>query len=118
MFDWSWQLKDLNPEKDVKVFSTFSCGGGSSMGYKRAGFQVIGNVEIDKKINEMYKANHHPKYNFLMDLRKFNELDDLPEELYHLDILDGSPPCSTFSMAGAREQSWNKVKKSKIKPEF
>ena len=63
MFDWSWQLKDLNPEKDVKVFSTFSCGGGSSMGYKRAGFQVIGNVEIDKKINEMYKANHHPKYN-------------------------------------------------------
>ena len=67
MFDWSWQLKDLNPDEDVKVFTTFSCGGGSSMGYKRAGFQVLGNVEIDKKINEMYKANHHPKYNFLMD---------------------------------------------------
>lgn len=113
MFDWSWKLKDLNPDKDVKVFSTFSCGGGSSMGYKRAGFQVLGNVEIDKKINEMYKANHHPKYNFLMDLRKFNELENLPEELYHLDILDGSPPCSTFSMAGSREDSWNKVKKFK-----
>ena len=92
-FDWKWYLKDLNPDKDINVFTTFSCGGGSSMGYKRAGFHVIGNVEIDPKINAMYVKNHHPKYNFNMDLRKFNEKEDLPEELYHLDILDGSPPC-------------------------
>lgn len=92
-FDWKWYLRDLNPDKDVNVLTTFSCGGGSSMGYKRAGFHVIGNVEIDPKINAMYVKNHHPKYNYNMDLRKFNELEDLPEELYHLDILDGSPPC-------------------------
>lgn len=92
-FDWKWYLKDLNPDKDINVLTTFSCGGGSSMGYKRAGFHVIGNVEIDPKINAMYVKNHHPKYNFNMDLRKFNEKEDLPEELYHLDILDGSPPC-------------------------
>ena len=29
---------------------------------------------------------------------------DLPDELYNLDILDGSPPCSTFSIAGSREK--------------
>lgn len=81
------------------------------MGYKRAGFHVIGNVEIDPKINAMYVKNHHPKYNFNMDLRKFNELEDLPEELYDLDILDGSPPCTTFSTVGKREQSWGKKKK-------
>lgn len=110
-FDWKWYLKDLNPDKDINVLTTFSCGGGSSMGYKRAGFRVIGNVEIDPKINAMYVKNHHPKYNFNMDLRKFNEKDDLPEELYHLDILDGSPPCTTFSMAGKREEGWGKKKK-------
>lgn len=81
------------------------------MGYKRAGFEVIGNCEIDPKINEMYKKNHHPKYNYLMDLREFNKLENLPDELYHLDILDGSPPCSTFSLAGSRENSWGKNKK-------
>jgi DNA (cytosine-5)-methyltransferase 1 len=27
-----------------------------------------------------------------------------------LDILDGSPPCSTFSMAGSREKAWGKDK--------
>lgn len=111
MFTWKWSLQDIKQDKDVKVFSTFSCGGGSSMGYKRAGFKVLGNCEIDPKINEMYKKNHHPKYNYLMDLREFNKLDDLPDELYQLDILDGSPPCSTFSTAGDREGSWGKIKK-------
>lgn len=110
-FNWKWYLKDLNPDKDIKVFTTFSCGGGSSMGYKRAGFQVLGNVEIDPKINDMYCRNNHPKYNYCMDLREFNKLDNLPEELYHLDILDGSPPCTTFSMAGKREDTWGKKKK-------
>jgi len=110
-FDWNWRLADVKQDKDVKVFSTFSCGGGSTMGYKRAGMQVLGNVEIDPKINKMYVANNHPKYNFCMDLREFNDLDDIPEELYDLDILDGSPPCTTFSMAGDREKTWGKSKK-------
>ena len=110
-YSWNWRLEDLNPNKDVKVFSTFSCGGGSSMGYKRAGFQVLGNVEIDPKVNAMYCKNNHPKYNFCMDLREFNALDGLPDELYHLDILDGSPPCTTFSTAGQRERTWGKEKK-------
>lgn len=110
-FDWKWNLADIKQDKDVKVFSTFSCGGGSSMGYKRAGFQVLGNVEIDKKINEMYVKNNHPKYNFCMDLREFNKLEELPEELYGIDILDGSPPYTTFSMSGMREKTWGKEKK-------
>lgn len=76
------------------------------MGYKRAGFKVLGNCEIDPRMNEIYLKNLHPRFNFLMDLREFNKLDNLPEELYHLDILDGSPPCSTFSTAGAREKGW------------
>lgn len=35
---------------------------------------------------------------------------DLPDELYNLDILDGSPPCSTFSMAGSRDNAFKKEK--------
>lgn len=110
MFSWKWYLSDIKQDKNVNVLTTFSCGGGSSMGYKRAGFKVIGNVEIDPKINAMYVKNHHPRYNFNMDLREFNKLYDLPEELYHLDILDGSPPCTVFSTAGEREKNWGKEK--------
>lgn len=110
MFDWKWYLSDIKQDKDVSVFSCFSCGGGSTMGYKRAGFRVIGNCEIDPRMNAVYIANNHPKYNYCMDLRDFNKLEDLPEELYNLDILDGSPPCSTFSTAGLREKVWGKEK--------
>lgn len=109
MFSHKWSLADIKPDKDVKVFSIFSCGGGSTMGYKRAGFRVIGNCEIDSQINDMYVRNHHPKYNYNMDARQFLK-ENLPDELYQLDILDGSPPCSTFSMAGDREKAWNKNK--------
>lgn len=109
-FSLDYKLEDLKPSRNVTVFSTFSCGGGSSIGYKRAGFQVLGNVEIDPKINTMYKKNNHPKYNYCEDLRDFNKREDLPEELYHLDILDGSPPCTSFSTVGVRDRDWGKEK--------
>ena len=65
----------------------------------------------DKKINEVYVANHKPKYNYCIPIQQMNDLDDYPQELYNLDILDGSPPCSTFSLAGEREKNWGKSKR-------
>jgi len=111
-FPYKWNLKDAVFTKDKgKVFSCFACGGGSTMGYKLAGFDVLGCNEIDPKMMEAYKANHNPKYSFLEGIQTFKLRDDLPEELYNLDILDGSPPCSSFSMAGNRESDWGKEKK-------
>lgn len=109
MFDPIWTLDEIKQDKPVKVFSIFSCGGGSSMGYKRAGFEVIGNCEIDPKMNAIYVANNNPKYNYNMDIRDFLK-EELPDELYDIDILDGSPPCTPFSIAGDREDSWGKEK--------
>lgn len=80
------------------------------MGYKLAGFDHLGGVEIDPKVADIYQANHKPKYLFTEDIRAFNQRTDLPPELYNLDLLDGSPPCSTFSMAGSREKAWGKEK--------
>lgn len=114
-FPYRWNLVDGYPAKGInpngcKVFGTFICGGGSTMGYKLAGFEHLGGVEIDPKVADVYKINHKPKYLFVEDIRAFNERADLPAELYELDILDGSPPCSTFSMAGSREKAWGKEK--------
>ncbi len=111
-FPYKWTLKDAIFTKDKgKVFSCFACGGGSSFGYKLAGFDVLGCNEIDPKMIEAYKVNHNPKYAFLEPIQTFKLRDDLPTELYKLDILDGSPPCSSFSMAGNREKDWGKDKK-------
>jgi len=115
LFPYKWYLKDGYPSKGItknnlNVFGTFICGGGSTMGYKLAGFNHLGGVEIDKEVAKVYKLNHNPKYLFNEDIREFNKRQDLPSELYSLDLLDGSPPCSTFSMAGSREKAWGKSK--------
>lgn len=110
-FNYLWNLTDLANVKPngCKVFSTFSCGGGSTMGYKLAGYELVGNLEIDPRKNATYVKNHHPRFNYAEDIRKFREREDLPEVLYNLDVLDGSPPCLTFSMAGSRDDKWGEV---------
>jgi DNA (cytosine-5)-methyltransferase 1 len=111
-FPYEWTLEGANFTKDKgKVFSCFACGGGSTMGYKLAGFDVLGCNEIDPKMIEAYRVNHKPKYSYLEPIQTFKLRKDLPEELYNLDILDGSPPCSSFSMSGNREKDWGKEKK-------
>ena len=111
-YNYNWTLKDADFTKDKgKVFSCFSCGGGSTMGYKLAGFDVIGCNEIDPKMMDAYRVNHNPKYSYLEPIQDFKNRKDLPKELYNLDILDGSPPCSSFSVAGRRDKDWGKNKK-------
>ena len=109
-FHGPWNLTDLAtvPKNGHTAFSCFHCGGGSTMGYKLAGFNVLGGVEIDPEMMSIYRANHKPKHSYLMGVQQFNKLplDSLPDELKNLDLLDGSPPCSSFSMAGSREKKW------------
>lgn len=111
MTDVSWHLADLAkvPPNGVKVMSTFACGGGSSMGYKLAGCSIVAANDIDPEMAWHYKHNLNPPLYYLCPIRDLLTAD-LPPELFNLDILDGSPPCSTFSMAGDREKSWGKDK--------
>lgn len=83
------------------------------MGYKLAGYDVLGGVEIDPQMVKVYKANHKPKISYVMGVQDFNKIprNQLPKELFNLDILDGSPPCSSFSMSGSREKAWGDKKK-------
>ena len=117
LFPYEWRLADGFPAPGIqangrKVFGTFVCGGGSAMGYKLAGYDYLGGVEFDARVAEVYRTNLKPKYLFVEDIRKTVERDDLPEELYHLDILDGSPPCTLFTLnrGKKREDSWGKSK--------
>lgn len=113
-FNYKWNLSDLEnvTKNGYKVFSCFAGGGGSSQGYKMAGYDVIGCNEIDPRQMEIYKHNLKPKYSYLEDIRTFRLREDLPKELFELDILDASFPCSLFSTANpkADEKKGKEVK--------
>lgn len=111
MFNYRWNLEDGYPVADVAyhdttVMTTFACGGGSTMGYKLAGYDVIAANDIDPQMAKVYKVNHKPKQYFLCSIKELIQRNDLPK----VDVLDGSPPCSVFSMAGSRESAWQKDK--------
>lgn len=96
-----------------KVISTFSGCGGSSLGYKLAGFKVVAALEFIPEAVETYLANAPDTPVLQKDVREVSGLD-----LMHLagvrrgdiDILDGSPPCSGFSFSGRREDTWRDEK--------
>jgi DNA (cytosine-5)-methyltransferase 1 len=99
----------------LRVISTFAGGGGSSLGYRMAGFKVLWASEFIDAARDVYQANAAP--GTIIDGRDIREVDPLevlrtlglkPGEL---DVLDGSPPCSSFSTAGKREKGWGEVKK-------
>lgn len=89
----------------MKVVSTFAGCGGSSLGYKQAGAEVVAAVEWDPHAAMCYRLNHPRTAVFEGDIAKatgeaiFNATGlDVGE----LDVLDGSPPCQGFSTAGRR----------------
>jgi DNA (cytosine-5)-methyltransferase 1 len=102
------------PWNGFKVASTFSGCGGSSLGYKIAGFRVLWANEFIPAAQETYRANHRTTILSDKDIRTVGVeeiLQALNMKAGELDLLDGSPPCASFSTAGIREDGWGKVKK-------
>lgn len=113
-FDYRWTLKDAVFTMDRgTVFSCFSGGGGSSMGYKLAGFDVIGCNDIDPRMMTVYQKNHNPTHRYLESIRDMRMRADLPTDFFELDILDGSPPCTPFTVIGMRARGWGISRKAR-----
>lgn len=102
-----WYLEEYHRRKGsngLTFLSTFSGGGGSSMGWGLAGYEPVGAVEIDPKMAECYRKNLGGTV-FVEGVQDF-AARDLADMRGELDVLDGSPPCSVFSAAGHREKKW------------
>lgn len=90
----------------MKTLSLFSGAGGLDIGFHRAGFDIIGCVEIEKQYCETLKANRNNGTYFnpdakiyCEDIRNFN-----PNEFANkgIECVIGGPPCQPFSAAGRR----------------
>ena len=102
------------PLSGLRAVSTFSGCGGSSLGYRMAGFKVVWASEFIPAAAEVYRANHPHTILDTRDIRKVEAQDILAAtglKVGELDLLDGSPPCASFSTAGKREKHWGKAKK-------
>ena len=106
-------VKKASAENKFSVISCFAGGGGSSTGYRLAGGKILLINEFVEEAISSYKKNYPDTPVLVDDIKKYSGqdfLDKVKLKEGELDILDGSPPCSAFSVAGKREKGWDKTK--------
>ncbi len=97
------------PWNGYKLVSTFSGCGGSCLGYRWAGFRTVWASEFIEAACDVYALNYP---DVPVDPRDIREVR--PEEIFQatglevgeIDVLEGSPPCASFSTAGKKEKLW------------
>jgi len=104
-------VKDASAQKLFTVVSTFAGGGGSSTGYRLAGGNILAINEFVEEAVKTYSENFPDTFVDCSDIRKItrqkkrgvlNWFNQFGVSEGELDILDGSPPCATFSKASGR----------------
>ena len=92
---------------ELKAVDLFSGCGGLTLGLKKAGFNVIGAVELDKRAVDTYRKNHPEVKVWQQDILTVNGkdlLDALGLKKGELDLLAGCPPCQGFSRIRRRNR--------------
>jgi len=95
----------------VTVISTFAGCGGSSLGYKWAGFKELLAIEWEDNAAETFKLNFPEVPIWQRDICLVTGqeiLDFCNIKSGELDVFDGSPPCQGFSTAGKRKVTDNR----------
>lgn len=102
------------PQHGLKVVSTFTGAGGFCLGFRMAGFETAWASEFVPAAAEVYRFNFPGVPLDVRDIRKVRPeeiLEAVGLEKGEVDVMEGSPPCASFSMAGKRDKHWGEVVK-------
>lgn len=84
----------------LTAIDLFAGCGGLTQGLRKAGFNVLGGIENDKKAAETYRRNHPKSHLWVEDIRQISAdavIQELGLSKGDLDLLAGCPPCQGFS---------------------
>lgn len=117
-----YSLEDVYRESNKELFTvvtTFSGGGGSSTGYKLGGGKILLMNEFIPEGVNTYLSNYPDTPFEMVDIRTITRSKKVLElfekhgiKKGEYDILDGSPPCSTFSTSGKGKE---KIEQKNVK---
>mgnify|MGYP002779182754 CR=1 FL=1 len=86
----------------MRVVDLFAGCGGLSLGFQKAGFEIVAAFDYWKEACDVYAANfEHPI--FQTDLSAIEDMDVFAK--WRPDMIIGGPPCQDFSSAGKRDET-------------
>lgn len=86
-----------------KVIDLFAGVGGMSLGFEKAGFDVVLANEYDESIADAYKKNHKNTKMVVGDITKLDLKKTFGKYAGKIDVVIGGPPCQGFSQKGQRK---------------
>jgi DNA (cytosine-5)-methyltransferase 1 len=93
-------VADMKP----RLLDLFCCAGGASVGYHRAGFEVVG-VDIVSQKHYPFEFHQADAFQFVWD------------HWQEFDAIHASPPCQAFTLANRKDRETGRVKHDNIIPD-
>ena len=100
----------------LNTLDLFAGAGGFSAGFSKAGFNIIGAIEVNEKYAKTHDLNFRDSKTIAGDVRewspkKFSQITGIKPK--DVDVIIGGPPCQTFSSIGGAKI--NSVTKNGLK---
>jgi len=100
------ELESLSSRSKTKFtgLSLFAGCGGFSLGFRSAGCDIKGFVELDDALANIYSTNFPKVPRIGSDICNVTneDIDRFASEVGDIDVIIGGPPCQGFSLAGKR----------------
>ena len=86
-----------------KVLDLFCGAGGMSLGFKNAGFQIVGGIDYNEPAIMTHKHNFKNGYHHHGDITLVDE-KEVMNKIGNVDVIVGGPPCQGFSSANRNDR--------------
>ena len=100
------------------VLDLFCGAGGLSLGFKMAGFDIIGGIDFDQEALDTHRLNFKEGYHFCGDISELDNEFVLDNFYGKVDVIIGGPPCQGFSVANMQQKDIECDDRNKLFYEF
>lgn len=81
-----------------RVLDLFCGAGGLSLGFKNAGFEIVGGIDFNQDAINTHHKNFPNSKSICCDIKTFDN-SKIKKEFENIDVIVGGPPCQGFSNA-------------------